>query len=151
MSGSAGTKPSGAARGWSGPVIRTILSCCAVLSLRWPMPVFWASLRGEGAIDGTVGAFLASFVLGMLGLPGFLAALWGRGTGSGSAAPRWIRLGLVATLASSLTIATWIAISVREIGSTLTRLDVVLQSAPVAVVALAAVALRIRVARVTGH
>lgn len=151
MSGSAVTKPSRAPRGWIGSVIRAILSCCAVLSLRWPMPVFWTSLRGEGAIDGTIGAFLASFVLGLLGLPGFLAALWGRWTGSGSAAPWWIRLGLVATLASSLTIAAWIAVSVREIGSTLTRLEVVLQLAPVATVALAAVALRIRVARVTGQ
>ncbi|MCM2314657.1 MAG: hypothetical protein NDJ92_05845 [Thermoanaerobaculia bacterium] len=151
MSGRAVTKLPGASRGGIAPVLRALLSCCAVLSLRWPMPVFWASVRGEGAIDGTIGAFLVSFVLGLLGLPGFLAALWGRWTGSGSAAPRWIRLGLVATLASSLTTATWIAVSVREIGSTLTGLEVALQLAPVATVALAAVALRIRVARVTRH
>ena len=138
-------------RGLACLAIRAIVTAGAVLALRWPLPVFWSSVRGEGAVDATISAFLASFALGLCGLPGFLAALWGWQGSSGSAAPRWIRVGLVATLASSLTTAGWIAISVQEIRATLETSEIVAQTLPLAVTAVAAVVLRIHVARVTRH
>lgn len=149
MEGRATTGPSRAPRGWSRFAIRMIVSVCVVLALRWPLPVFRASLLGEGAIDETLSAFLVSFALGVLGLPGVLAALWGLGQEPGVPAPWWIRGGLVATLASAVTTGAWIGVSVREIGATLSGLEVAAQAVPIAVAAAAAVVLRIHVAHVT--
>lgn len=151
MSLSAKTEPRGAARRWGAFAIRASVSACALLALRWPLPVSWASVRGDGAFDATVGAFLATFVLGIVGLPGFLAALWGRRGGRGVKVAWWIRVGLVATLASSLTTAAWIGVSVHEIGVTLQWGEVVGQFLPIAVAAVSAVALRIHVAYITSQ
>lgn len=152
MSGRAKTGPGVSRRGWFGLAVRALVSACVVLALRWPLPVFRASLFGEGAIDGTIFAFLASFALGVLGLPGVLVALWGQRPEAGvTPSPWWMRAGLVATLASSLTTGAWIAVSVREIGATLSGLEVAAQSIPIAVAAITSVVLRIRVARVTEH
>ncbi|MGK2857290.1 MAG: hypothetical protein ACSLFQ_08795 [Thermoanaerobaculia bacterium] len=151
MSLSAKTGPRVAARGWGAFAIRATVSACALLALRWPLPVFWASVRGHGAFDATVGAFLATFALGVAGLPGFLAAVWGRWSGRGVTVGWWIRGGLVATLAASLTTAAWIGVSVHEIGVTLQWGEVVAQSLPIAVAAVSAVVLRIHVARITSR
>lgn len=123
---------------------RLLLTACALLALRWPLPVFWSTLRGEGAVDGPIAAFLASFLLGLLGLPGFLAALWSALPSATCDAPWWMRLGLLATVAGSVTTAGWIAISVREIGTTLEMREILLVALPVAVTAIAAVMLRKR-------
>ena len=138
-----------APRRWFRPALRVVLSICAILSLRWPLPVFWSSVSGESSIDPTVGAFLASFALGALGLPGFLVALWGSRAGEGDPARWWVRGGLVATLAGAVTTGVWIAISVREIGGTLSESEIVIQSVPIVLTATAAIVLRIHVARVT--
>jgi hypothetical protein len=126
---------------------RIVVSCLAVLALRWHVPLASASLRGGGAIDATVAAFHASFALGLAGLPGFVSALWRLSD------PRswWIRAGLVATLVSSLATILWLATSMRAIGGTLPAGTIAGALAPPLATAAAAVALRLSVARITSR
>lgn len=108
-------------------------------------------MRRESTVDATVGAFLASFALGLLGLPGFLAALWEWRSARGGAIGWWIRAGLLSTLASTITTATWIVISVREIGATLDAATIVAHLVPLGVTAASSIALRIHVSHITGE
>lgn len=128
---------------------RLLVSACAILALRWELPVFRATVRGDGVVDATVGAFLAAFALGVVGLPGFLTAVWNERVAGRDPFRGWVRAALVMTLASGLTTATWILVSVSAIGSTLSADEVLAALAPIVVTLVASIYLRVRVACVT--
>ncbi|MBI2214001.1 MAG: hypothetical protein HYU52_10175 [Acidobacteria bacterium] len=126
-------------------LLRVILATSAFLALRWYLPLAAPLIRGHGAIDATTSAFLVSFFAGVAGLPGFVAALWRRG----EVQAWWIRAGLGATLVSSSTTLLWLAVSIQQVGSTLSAGTIAGQLAAPAVVAMTAVVLRLDVARIT--
>ena len=101
------------------------------------------TLRGRGHIDLTIVAFLASFGMIALGLPGYAAALAGaRGS---SRVGRFALVGsLLLMLTGCLATLVWIVVSVRVIGGTLKPIQIALTVLPPMVTALTAVRLRFR-------
>src|SRR5688500_4955484 len=92
----------------------------AILTLRWPLPIALATLRGEGAVDRTVLAFLAPFVLMLVGLPGYLAAA------AGARPQSRLRLllrraGTLFVLLSALLVLLWMSPAVMQMATTLRR------------------------------
>lgn len=125
--------------------VRVVVSLFPVLALRWHLPLVMSSLRGAATIDATVAAFLATFVLGVLGLPGFLSALWRSGTPQAW----WVGAGLLATIIASCSTLLWVAVAVSQIGTTLSAWTIAGFVVPCVATGVTAIWLRADVARVT--
>ncbi len=131
--------------GARGPVALTgtLLIGLGVLSLRWPWTVSVETLRGRGHIDLTIVAFVASFGMIVLGLPGYAAAVAGA-RGSSPVGRLALAGSLLFLLTGCLATLVWIVVSVRAIGGTLTPIQIALAVLPPMVTALSAVRLRFR-------
>jgi hypothetical protein len=90
----------------------------AIITLRWPLPIVAATLRGEGIIDRTVLAFIAPFVLMLIGLPGFVAAAFGR-RGETRWSQLWIRASILLVVISAALVLVWMWPAVLTMRSTL--------------------------------
>ncbi len=135
----AGRRPFDWSRGAGGLIGLAV----AGASLRWSYPIALPTICGKGALDATIVAFSASFVLGALALPGFGAALFGAGRVRG-AVRSWVQASLVMTLASALSTIGWIATSIAAIGPTLSRARVAGELAAPLGAAVVSVWLRVR-------
>jgi hypothetical protein len=102
----------------SRPLRAALFVIPAIVTLRWPLPIVAATLRGEGIIDRTVLAFIAPFVLMLIGLPGFVAAAAGR-RGETRSAQLWIRASILLVVVSAALVLVWMWPAVLTMRSTL--------------------------------
>jgi len=113
------------------------VAACIALSLRWSYSVSVDVLGGVVSPDLTLAAYLATFVLLLLGIPGFLAFLLAP---LDSRSSRVLTAGsLLALLVGSLASLLWIVATVRMIGGTLSPAQMLTGMCPPAVSAGAAV------------
>lgn len=102
----------------SRPLRAALFLIPAIFTLRWPLPIVAATLRGEGIIDRTVLAFMAPFVLMLIGLPGFAAAAAGS-RGETRSSQLWIRASILLVVISAALVLVWMGPAVLTMRSTL--------------------------------